>query len=121
MASQATCNAAQPRCFDGHLVIPENGLLLDSPLNGDVDMHAFGNGDRELKGLWHLVVAQTTAIEAEQCKLEPDGRDYSTGADTIREVAIPGLGDGDEKKVSYSLFLCLSSFQFLSLTSFLQF
>ena len=121
MASQAASNAAQPRRFDGHLVIPEYGLLLDSPLNGDVDMHAFGNGDKDLKALWHSVVPETTAIKAEQCKLEPDGQDCSPGAVTIREVTIPGLGDGDEKKVSCSLFLCLSIFQFLSLTSVFQF
>ena len=107
MASQASSNAALPRRFDGHLVLPEYGLLLDSPLHGDVDMHAFGNGDGELKGLWHSVVGEATAIKAEQCKLEPDGQDCSPGAVTIREVTIPGLGVGDQKKVSYSLFLCL--------------
>ena len=57
------------------LVVPEYGLLLDSPLHGDMDMHAFGNGDRALKGLWHLVMVEATAIRAEQYKLEPDGRD----------------------------------------------
>ena len=59
------------------LVVPEYGLLLDSPLHGDMDIHAFGNGDRALKGLWHLVMVEATAIRAEQYKLEPDGRDCS--------------------------------------------
>lgn len=55
-AAKATEHAGLERRYDGHLVIPEYGLLLDSPLNGDVDMHAFGNGDPQLPGAWHGLV-----------------------------------------------------------------
>jgi hypothetical protein len=33
--AKAASSAAKPRRHDGHLVLPEHGLLLDSPLNGD--------------------------------------------------------------------------------------
>jgi hypothetical protein len=95
--------ASQPRRYDGHLLVPEYGILLDSPLNGDVDMHAMGKGDPELNGLWHAVVPEATAIEAERQNLIPDGTATNRGATKIVEVSIPGLGDGDQKKVSFSL------------------
>jgi hypothetical protein len=100
--------AAAARKFDGHLVLPEYGLLLDSPLNGDVDMHAFGNGDPQIKGVWHALVPEDTAIKAHAENLVPDGTAcLSSGDCKFVSVTIPGLGDGDEKTVSLLSF-CLS-------------
>jgi hypothetical protein len=88
------------------LLAPQHGLLLDSPLNGDVDMHAFGNGDPQLKDLWQAAAPEATAIEAQQqCDLVPDERATSHGATKTFDVAIPGLGGGRPKKSKFLFFL----------------
>jgi hypothetical protein len=104
--ANAASSAAKPRRYDGHLVLPEYGLLLDSPFNGDVDMHAFGNGDREIKGVWHALVPEaSTAIQAHDENLVPDGTACLQGNSKIETVTVPGLGVGDEKTVSSLCFL----------------
>jgi hypothetical protein len=102
--SKAATTAAEPRRYDGGLVLPEYGLVLDSPLNGDVDMHAFGNGDPQLEGVWHSLVPEATAIEAHKQDLVPDGADCSASESKIVSVTIPGLGVGDQQTVSLFLF-----------------
>jgi hypothetical protein len=98
--AKAASSALEPRRYDGHLVLPQHGLLLDSPFNGDVDMHAFGNGDLQIKGVWHALVPEATAIQAHEENLVPDGTACSPGYTKIETVTIPGLGVGDEKTVS---------------------
>jgi hypothetical protein len=101
---KAASSAAKPRRYDGHLVLPEYGLLLDSPLNGDVDMHAFGNGDEQIKGVWHALVPEATAILAHEENLVPDGTACCQSISKVETVTIPGLGEGDEKSVSSFCF-----------------
>jgi hypothetical protein len=38
---------AASRQFDGHLFLPEYGLLIGSLLNGAIDIHAFGTSRNE--------------------------------------------------------------------------
>jgi hypothetical protein len=92
--------AGEERRYDGHLVLPEYGLLLDSPLDGNVDMHAFGNGDPRMKGVWHALVPEGVAIEAQRQKLVPDGTACASGMTKIVEITIPGLRDDDKQTVS---------------------
>jgi hypothetical protein len=86
------------------LLAPQHGLLLDSPLNGDVDMHAFGNGDPQLKDLWQAAAPEATAIEAQQqCDLVPDERAMGPP----RHLMLPFLvwGGGRPKKSKFLFFL----------------
>jgi hypothetical protein len=99
---KADC-AAEKRRYDGHLVLPEYGLLLDSSLNGDMDMHAFGNGDPQMKGVWHTLVLQGVAIEAHEQNLIPDGTACSPGASKMIDVTIPGLGERRQTNCKFLL------------------
>ena len=114
---KAASSAAKPRRYDGHLVLPEYGLLLDSPLNGDVDMHAFGNGDKQIKGVWHALVPEATATQAHEENLVPDGTACLQVNSKIESVTIPGLGPGDEKTVSSLSFSFLAFDSILFLTT----
>jgi hypothetical protein len=83
------------RRLDGYLHLPEYGLLLDPPLAGAVDVHAFGECEGT-RGIWHAVVPSSVSIEAEKVKLEPNGADAKCRLEDKRAICverIDGMGD----------------------------
>ena len=65
-----------PRRFDGYFHIPSAGLLLDSPKQNEIDMHAIGGSDTGLTPLKHGVVNENTAIQCHYENIKPNGKNF---------------------------------------------
>ena len=61
----------QKKKFDGWVFFPELMLLIDSPLNGDIDIHGFGKGDSNISPLIHGVIGHDLARYLYQVRFKP--------------------------------------------------
>ena len=91
-------NVLLPRRFDGYLFLPEYGLLIDSPLNGSVDVHGFGESIKEgrynhVDGVWHALIPQNIAIELEKQNVMPNGEDLKLvyGLPSRRNIEVESI------------------------------
>ena len=92
------------KSIGGDLYLYEYNLLIDSPTNGDVDIHALG-AESTLSALWHCVIRNDRGEDLLLKNLHPSAKKINRLTKTV-EIGLP-FAPARKKKVCYcfSLFI----------------